>query len=358
MDPILAQLSNTVPKAASVEELTRPLLKMLGAVTGLESTYLTSIDPDREHQQVRYALNTGDMTIPEGLSVPWSDTLCRRAIEENCWITTEVPERWGDSEAARQLKIQTYVSAPVRAEDGELMGTLCGASSARRPLNPEAESILQLFSNLVANYVQRERLLERLQTANTQLAAYAMTDVLTGLPNRRALYESLQEITYQAVRDGHCILVALIDLDGFKAVNDTHGHLAGDRFLQLVGQRLQQGVRDADRVGRLGGDEFLVVGLGPRIEARSTVFGTDPVLTDGDGPAAALLLQQRALQQTVGQYDLGSTVLDYPGASVGALALRPHGLDPDAAVKLADARMYEVKRERRARSATPDGARR
>ena len=69
LDPILAELSASLQAAKSVEQLTRPLLDMLGAVTGLESTYLTSIDPDEDQQHVRYARNVGALQIPEGLSV-------------------------------------------------------------------------------------------------------------------------------------------------------------------------------------------------------------------------------------------------------------------------------------------------
>ena len=70
MDRILSELSTTLPNAKSVEELARPLLDMLGAITGLESTYLTSIDLQAGIQHVRYARNEGGMQIPEGMDVP------------------------------------------------------------------------------------------------------------------------------------------------------------------------------------------------------------------------------------------------------------------------------------------------
>ena len=82
MDHLLSLLSETIPKAQNLEQLTRPLLTLLSQVTGMESTYLTTIDTDQGIQRVEFARNSGDMVIPEGLVVPWGDTLCKRALDE------------------------------------------------------------------------------------------------------------------------------------------------------------------------------------------------------------------------------------------------------------------------------------
>ena len=76
--------------ALALEQLTRPLLRLLSQVTGMESAYLTIIDSDRGRQYVQYALNEDSMIIPEGLSVPWEDTLCKRAIDENRFYSDNV----------------------------------------------------------------------------------------------------------------------------------------------------------------------------------------------------------------------------------------------------------------------------
>ncbi len=91
--------------------------------------------------------------------------------------------------------------------------------------------------------------------AQQELERMATTDPLTGLANRAALLGRLEAL----VRAGRSFAVLLVDLDGFKAVNDTFGHLAGDAVLRQVADRLRRTVRSDDTVGRLGGDEFLVV---------------------------------------------------------------------------------------------------
>jgi diguanylate cyclase (GGDEF)-like protein/PAS domain S-box-containing protein len=93
----------------------------------------------------------------------------------------------------------------------------------------------------------------------------AHTDPLTGLVNRRALERTLESAISRAQARGRCVAVLMLDLDGFKAVNDRHGHAAGDEALREVARRLRRCVRERDLVARLGGDEFVVVltDLGP-----------------------------------------------------------------------------------------------
>jgi diguanylate cyclase (GGDEF)-like protein/PAS domain S-box-containing protein len=83
----------------------------------------------------------------------------------------------------------------------------------------------------------------------------SLHDTLTGLPNRAMFYQALEAAVMTRLHP----VVMLLDLDGFKAVNDTHGHAAGDELLSVVAQRLRQAVRENDLVARLGGDEFAVV---------------------------------------------------------------------------------------------------
>ncbi|MFZ5547363.1 MAG: sensor domain-containing diguanylate cyclase [Pseudomonadota bacterium] len=351
MDPIIAQLSAIVPAARSLEELTRPLLAMLAQATGMESTYLTSIDTTADLQKIRYALNAhAAFAIPEGLAVPWGDTLCKRALEEQCNHTDAVADRWGDSDAARALGICTYVSAPIHAANGELLGTLCAASPVHRPLPPEAASLLRLFSTLVGQIMEREQLVEQLAASNAQLALHAMTDPLTGLPNRRALVGELQRMLARAEREGSCVLVGIADLDGFKSINDRHGHAVGDAFLKHMSKRLSGALRATDLVGRLGGDEFVILGPGPALldgDQAPARASAGAVVGSQAARTATQTLQARCASATVGGFTHAASSFHYAGASVGIVPIDPRFADADHALRLADAAMYETKRARR-----------
>lgn len=100
---------------------------------------------------------------------------------------------------------------------------------------------------------------EQLEIAVHQLETMALTDPLTGLANRRAFNESLERCFHEAERYGHDLACLMIDLDGFKPLNDTLGHPRGDQLLITVGKVLQANSRKSDICGRFGGDEFVVL---------------------------------------------------------------------------------------------------
>jgi diguanylate cyclase (GGDEF)-like protein len=102
-------------------------------------------------------------------------------------------------------------------------------------------------------------LLTRLKQTNDQVTYLAHHDALTGLPNRILFYDRLNQEITRAHRDKESIAVLFLDLDGFKLVNDTLGHDAGDTLLREAAKRIQACVRDSDTVARMGGDEFTVV---------------------------------------------------------------------------------------------------
>jgi len=329
----LARLSDSINHANSLESLVRPLLEMLEAVTGLESTYMTSIDEPAGLQHVMYARNTHRLQIPEGLAVPWEDTLCKRALEQGKPYVGNVSEAWGDSDAARILGIETYASAPIHGRTGRLYGTLCAASDRRTESSVDAQRILRMFSHMIGQQLERERLLQELGDANRALAMSALTDPATGLPNRRALMDELARRLARGERERGGLLVAFIDLDGFKAINDRHGHEAGDRLLALIASALSHTARAGDYCARLGGDEFVVLANVPA----------------GEGEVALAALLERLQAATRGRFELGDDiVIEYGGPSIGIILAPAEEHDVDAVLALADAAMYASKRARKA----------
>ncbi|KQR42789.1 sensor domain-containing diguanylate cyclase [Acidovorax sp. Leaf160] len=334
MNPFIDQLSDTVSKARTLEELTRPLLEMLEAVTGLESAFLTSVDEAKGVQHIVYAHNSRNLQIPEDRSLQWNDSPCKRAQDDSVVFTNQVLARWPDLQVAQEIGLQTYAGVPVRTSDGGLYGTLCAVDGEARPHRPHTEQALRLFAHLIAQQAEREQLIRQLVAANDQLAAAASTDQLTGLPNRRALMATLTRMLAYGQRQQASVLIAFIDLDGFKAVNDRHGHDVGDQLLIAMAERLQRALRAEDIAARLGGDEFILAGMG------SPSGGADPVTQGG--------WTDRIAEATRGRFALPGATLDYPGASVGVVTVAPGAVqDAQEALRLADQAMYRIKQARK-----------
>ncbi len=116
--------------------------------------------------------------------------------------------------------------------------------------------LMELNRTLEARIEERTR---SLALANEQLAAIALTDALTGLPNRRHCLHTLAALWEESAATGKPLAVMMVDADGFKQVNDTCGHDAGDRVLRELARALRYSVRTDDVVCRLGGDEFIVI---------------------------------------------------------------------------------------------------
>lgn len=334
MDPFLDKLVTAVSDSEDLESLVRPLLGLLESVTGLESTYLTTIDLDRNIQRIVFSRNTQALDIPEGLEVPWGDTLCKRALDEGRPYVDDVAGCWGDSDAARVLGITTYLSEPVHVAAGELYGTLCAASGARVQVTDDTRRLLQLFSQLIARQLDRDRLLAQLQDENREYSRYALSDPLTGIPNRRALMNELARALANAARTDTAVHVAFVDLDGFKTINHQQGHDAGDRFLIAIARALVGGMRDGDFVARYGGDEFVVFG---------------PATSDSHDASRAAI-RERLQRLTTGHFSIGLHTIDYAGASVGVVTSDPSERNCETLLARADAAMYEAKKARRAQA--------
>lgn len=153
-------------------------------------------------------------------------------------------------------------SAPMMAND-EFIGALVVFVSdhpERLRENPTLGEALRGLSGQAAVAIRNAQLVD-------QVRHQALHDALTGLPNRSLVLDRLEQALSRVKRDGVAVAALFIDLDGFKVVNDSLGHAAGDRLLVAVAERLRATVRGSDTLGRLGGDEFVIVAEGGSLAA-------------------------------------------------------------------------------------------
>ena len=161
--------------------------------------------------------------------------------------------------------------------------------------------------------------------AEAEIVHLARHDVLTGLANRAEFNEKLEEASKRLKRNGGPISVMMLDLDKFKAVNDTLGHPAGDQLLVEVGQRLQATLRETDVLARLGGDEFAIIQEG------------GPSQHEG-----AIALALRIINAVSKPFDLNGHQASV-GTSIGIALAPEHGVEPEELLKSADLALYNAK---------------
>ena len=161
----------------------------------------------------------------------------------------------GDVDVGRIVAPLGTVGVPVRRA-GEPIGVMEFQASSPRPLDRATRRALAVAGEQVGELLG---ILEDRHKLVTSLARLALTDQLTGLPNRRAWEEALARELARAARGGQPVCVAVLDLDGFKAFNDEHGHQAGDRLLTQAARAWQRQLRVSDLLARYGGEEFAAV---------------------------------------------------------------------------------------------------
>lgn len=174
-----------------------------------------------------------------------------------------------------------------------------------------------------ANLRLQEEVAEREQ-AEERVMHLANHDALTGLPNRRLLIDRLGQALALAHRENHQVAVLFMDLDRFKTINDSLGHMTGDALLQNVARRLSETLREGDTVSRLGGDEFVVV------------------LPSLDQPKAAEKVALKLVDALAPPIDLGGQELRV-SASIGISLFPEDGRDTETLLRNADSAMYHAK---------------
>ena len=261
---------------AELEQVARPLLQLIQHITGMETSFITAIDWENQQQDVLFSLNTGAMQLAEDSRVDWADSMCRSMFLAGLAQTSAVGVSVPATTGATALGMNSFFALPLLAGDCPI-GTVCGASRRAVVLDDEQLVSMQLITDALQQLLQSE-VIRRQAVARADLAerdahdassraefhardarhmeALAYTDPLTGLPNRRAFTRHWEDALARSGRRHYPIGVLLIDVDRFKAVNDTRGHAKGDAVLAAVGASLQAIARNADLATRLGGDEF------------------------------------------------------------------------------------------------------
>lgn len=222
------------------------------------------------------------------------------------------------------MGLRSYIAMPLMSAHGPVGMVMCGDSRSREWSSHDRVLAAQLAVE-GALIVDSARMRQAEQAHMAELTRQAFHDALTGLPNRSHLLETAEEAIAEAGSSGRRMALLLLDLNGFKQVNDTRGHHVGDALLHAVGRRLIGTLRSNDLVARLGGDEFAIL------------------LRDPD-PQRAAAIADRLHERLRDPYLIEGGKVEV-GASIGVAMFPDHADDVASLMRGADAAMYRAKRQ-------------
>ncbi len=293
------------------------LTRLAAYVTGSRYAAVHLIDDERQYRIAAHGVPLGQ--------VPRDQSMCVHVVEQRRPLHTPDASREplfaGNPNTTGPNPVRLYAATPLVSPEGEVLGALCVFDTRSMELTATQLALLDDCALQVSDHL-------RLRRAAAEFAHQALHDPVTGCANRVLLLDRLDHSLAQSARRPGSPALLLLDLDGFKEVNDTLGHAAGDRLLREVAQRLLAAVRPEDTVARLGGDEFVVL-----VEQVPSPAQAAPVVERVSAAFAAPFHPEEGVEIRL-------------GASVGVHTPAP-GEDPADALRTADLAMYRVKRRRK-----------
>ncbi|HVW35041.1 MAG TPA: EAL domain-containing protein, partial [Acidimicrobiia bacterium] len=253
---IQRSISHRLPIAEVLDSITEGAAELVGDDTA-SLRVLDDADPDRTVLLSTTGIDREIMGPLQRAAV--NQGLSGQAIIQGRLV---IAEDYGGSEYSHPLLaahgLRSAMAAPV-SRNGEIVGSLLVGSFAPRTYSPAEQDMLLAFAEHASLALNDAAAVEGMRRAFDDAVHQATHDALTGLPNRSLVVDRLDQALARSARLGGRVTVLFVDLDRFKVVNDSFGHTVGDGVLLCVSERLRAAVRPADTVGRLAGDEFVVV---------------------------------------------------------------------------------------------------
>jgi diguanylate cyclase (GGDEF)-like protein len=309
----LAALQRLAVLDSEPEEPFENVVALVRAVLGVPIAAVSLIDEDRQWFKARIGL--------EASETPRDISFCTYTIQQREPLViadaSQDPRFAANPLVLGNPGIRSYAGIPLRTTDGYNIGSLCAIDTQPREFSPAEIAMLDKFARIVI--------------ADLELRRIAGKDQLTGALTRRGFVERVSHEIERYRRYERPASLALIDIDHFKRVNDTHGHAAGDAVLREVARLMQHEARPNDMLGRIGGEEFAL--LMPETDARAAYL------------AAERFRQCIAAATIEASPDLQVQIT----ASFGVAELIPAFTDPESWFAATDVLLYAAKRRGRNR---------
>ena len=319
---LIAQFGQQALASAKMDEVLGRAAELTATTLRADFSSVLELVPDQRNLIYRATTGWPSEWVGQRIVPVEAGSRLQKILERRQPLVTEDYTAESDYSASPlvQFGVRSGVQVPIFGP-AEIYGVLGVHTLQVRHFTDDDVSFLCSVANILAIAIERKN-------AEDKVAHLAQFDTVTGLPNRHLFRDRLGQALGQAQRNGWLVGMLFVDLDRFKAVNDTYGHGVGDKLLKEVANRLKKCVRAVDTVARISGDEFAVV--------LSHLARADD----------ASLVSRKAVDSLAGAFELDGHQV-YVSASIGIALYPSDGGDPDALVKNADTAMYRAKEEGR-----------
>ena len=320
----LYEMARDFSSSLNLEETLSLFTKKVGEFVPFDTCLVYLLDESNEFATAVYVEGKNEavlrgkrVTVGEGAT---GYVLKKRKSVEN--VDPSLDFVSSHSEISRQYVAMACI--PLIADE-KVVGAISLYSTQLAIYEEEHLRLLKTFSKIASDAISKS-------VRHAETESHALTDAMSGLPNARSLQIQFERELARAKRGGHSLQVLMLDLDGFKAVNDTHGHKAGDRMLKEIGLVIRNELRDYDCLARYGGDEFVAI-----------VPETD---------SADVIELCRRIETAVCEFalPLGSETFASVGVSIGTAAFPNQGDTFEQLIVSADEAMYRTKAFHKQRS--------
>jgi diguanylate cyclase (GGDEF)-like protein len=331
LSDVLSEFARTVVTDFPIQDILDHLVKRIVGVLPVTAAGVTLISPGADPRYI--AASNGSALRFEQLQSELGEGPCMAAYHSGEAVSMpdlRTDERFpAFSSQAADAGLAAVFTFPLNHGDQRL-GALDLYRDEPGPLSADAMSAAQTLADVAAAYLLNAQARTELQNTSDRSIEAALHDPLTGLPNRVLMAQRIAHALLRRRRSNKMMAVLFVDLDGFKTVNDTHGHRAGDEILVAVTERLTGILRPGDTLARQSGDEFLIL------------------CEDLELPSQADALADR-VHEVLAAPLLISGIEVTLTAQVGTALTRRGNDTPEALIHAADLAMYGAKREHAAR---------
>jgi diguanylate cyclase (GGDEF)-like protein len=280
-------------------------------------------DAEKSELQMAAQRNLSESLLSNCKILPMGHCLCGRAAQTREIVFSQHIDERHDV-MYDGITPHGHYCVPILSQ-GKLLGVLNIYVHDGHKHKPEEDAFMVTIANTLAGVIERRNMETKLCKAEERLKELAHHDDLTGLPNRLLFVELLRSSLSLSRRDKSKIALMFMDLDRFKAVNDTYGHDVGDSVLKEAGARIISCLRECDTVARMGGDEFTIL------------------LPEVDDESKLSVVAGRIVEKISRPFNIAGNEC-FIGTSIGISVFPEHGDTPDILIRSADQAMYAVKK--------------